>query len=65
MKKKYIKIYIRKEGWKNWSCCRSMKEAQNEIRRWIDQQPLEIESKDSRAKKELEIFQYFLLQGVK
>ena len=58
--KKYIKIYLKKEGWNNYACVRSIKEAQNEIRTWIDQEPLIIKSKDRKAKQELEIFQILL-----
>jgi len=63
--KKYIKIYLKKEEWKQAICCTSIKQAQNEIRRWLDQEPLAIKSKDKRARQELNIFQMLILQGVK
>ena len=63
--KKYIKIYLRREDWKQSICVSSIQQAQNEIRTWIDQEPLIIKSKDKRARQELDLFQMFLLQGGK
>jgi len=63
--KKYIKIYLKREDWKQSICVNSIKEAQNIIRTWIDQEPLIIKSKDKRTRQELNIFQLLLLQGVK
>ena len=62
--KKYIKIYLKKADWKQSICVRSIKEAQNIKRTWIDQEPLTIKSKDKRAKQELDIYQLLLIQGV-
>ena len=64
-KSKSIKIYLRREDWTQSICVHSIKQAQNEIRRWLDQTPLVIKSKDKRARTELDLFQMFLLQGVK
>ena len=63
--KKYIKIYLKREDWKQSICVNSIKEAQNIIRTWIDQEPLIIKSKDKRTRQELDIFQLLILQGVK
>ena len=63
--KKYIKIYLKRADWKQSICVSSIKEGQNIIRTWLDQEPLVIKSKDKRARQELDIFQLLLLQGVK